>query len=138
MQNPQDSPRFEPMVQEVNTIPFIDPISKLGLAELLAQTGKIDEAVVIIDKLLVDDPRNQNMLNIRAALSEYLKDYKKAIEFRLRIEKYDPWNAKNKLQLGVDYKNIGNFSSMIEYKEKILKFAPNSEEAKTAITVLVN
>jgi len=138
VQNPQDSPRFEPMVQKVNTIPFIDPTSKLGLAELLAQTGKTGAAVVTIDKLLVKDPRNQYMLNTRAALSEYLKDYRKAIEFRLRIEKYDPWNAKNKLQLGVDYKNIGNFSSMVEYKEKILKFAPNSEEAKTAITVLVN
>jgi tetratricopeptide (TPR) repeat protein len=122
----------------VNAIPFIDPISKLSLAELLAQTGKVDEAVVIIDKLLIDDARNLYMLNTRAALSEYLKEYIKAIEFRQQIEKYDPWNAKNKLQLGVDYKNIGNFSSMVEYKEKILKFAPNSEEAKTAITVLVN
>jgi len=138
VQNPQDSPRFEPLVQKVNAIPFIDPISKLGLAELLAQTGKIDEAVVIVDKLLIDDPRNQNMLNTRAALSEYLKDYAKGIEFRQQIEKYDPWNAKNYLQMGVDYKFMGDYESMMVYKEKILKFAPNSEEAKTAISVLAN
>jgi len=137
VQNPQDSPRFEPLVQKVTTTPFIDPISILSLAELLAQTGKIDEAVVIIDKLLIDDARNLYMLNTRAALSEYLKEYIKAIEFRQQIEKYDPWNAKNKLQLGVDYKNIGNFSSMVIYKERIIEFAPDSEEAKTAITVLV-
>jgi len=138
VQNPQDSPKFEPAVQEVNLIPFIDPISKLVLAELLAQTGKLDEAVLIIDKLLIDDPRNQNMLNTRAALSEFLKEYKKAINFRKIIEKYDPWNAKNFLQLGVDYKNLGDFESMLVYKEKILNFVPDSEEAKTAITVLVN
>lgn len=138
VQNPQDSPKFEPMVQKVNIIPFIDPISKLGLAELLAQTGKTDAAVAIIDNLLIKDPRNQNMLNTRAALGEYLKDYEKAIDVRRQIEKYDPWNAKNYLQLGVDYKNLGNFESMLVYKEKILNFAPDSEEAKTAITVLVN
>ena len=28
VQNPQDSPRFEPMVQKVSTIPFIDPCCK--------------------------------------------------------------------------------------------------------------
>jgi tetratricopeptide (TPR) repeat protein len=78
------------------------------------------------------------MLNTKAALSEFLKDYIKAIEFRKQIEKYDPWNAKNFLQLGVDYKLMGDYESMMVYKEKILKFAPNSEEAKTAITVLVN
>jgi len=122
----------------VNLIPFVDPTTKLVLAELLAQTGKTEEAILIIDKLLIDDPRNQNMLNTRAALSEFLREYKEAIDFRKRVEKYDPWNAKNSLQLGVDYKNLGDFESMLVYKEKILNFAPNSEEAKTAITVLVN
>jgi len=138
LQNPQDSPKFEPAVQKVNLIPFVDPTTKLVLAELLAQTGKTEEAILIIDKLLIDDPRNQNMLNTRAALSEFLREYKEAIDFRKRIEKYDPWNAKNSLQLGVDYKNLSDFESMHVYKEKILNFAPNSEEAKTAITVLVN
>jgi len=138
VQNPQDSPKFQPMVQKVILIPFIDPVTKLVLAELLAQTGKTNEAAAIVDNLLIDDPRNQNMLNTRAALSEFMREYKKAIEFRKLIEKYDPWNAKNYLQLGVDYKNLSDFESMLVYKEKILNFAPDSEEAKIAITVLVN
>jgi O-antigen ligase len=138
VQNPQDSPKFEPLVTKVNANLLIDPASKLNLAALLAQTGKTNEAVLMIDKLLIGDPRNLDMLNTKAALSEFLKDYIKAIEFRKQIEKYDPWNAKNFLQLGVDYKLMGDYESMMVYKEKILKFAPNSEEAKTAITVLVN
>ena len=138
VQNPQDSSRFEPLAQKVNAIPFIDPISKLSLAALLAQTGKTNEAILIIDKLLVNDPRNLDMLNTRAALSEFIQDYKKAIELRLIIDKYDPWNAKNYLQLGVDYKYVGDYNSMNVQKNRILKFAPDSEEAKTAKTVLVN
>ena len=91
-----------------------------------------------MDKLLTNDPRNLDMLITRAAVSEFMQDYKKAIELRLSMDKYDPWNVKNYLQLGVDYKYLGDYDSMIIQKNKILKFAPNSEEAKTAITVLVN
>ena len=137
LQNPQDSPRFEPLVAEIYKNPLIDPVTKLSLAALLAQTGKTNEAIVLMDKLLIDDPRNLDVLNTRAALCEFLNDYKKAIEYRQQVEKYDPWNAKNKLQLGVDYKYVGDFESMSKYREIILNFAPNSEEAKTALTVLV-
>jgi tetratricopeptide (TPR) repeat protein len=137
-QDPQNSPKFEERVNQVNSMPFIDPVYKLSLAQLLAQTGKTSEAINIIDKLLVSDPRNLDSLNTKAALSEFIKDYKKAIEIRLLIDMYDPWNAKNYLQLGVDYKYLGDFNSMLEQRNRILKFAPNSEEAKTAITVLVN
>jgi O-antigen ligase len=137
-QDPQNSPKFEERVNQINSMPFIDPVYKLSLAQLLAQTGKTSEAINIIDKQLVSDPRNLDSLNTKAALSEFIKDYKKAIEIRLLIDMYDPWNAKNYLQLGVDYKYLGDFNSMLEQRNRILKFAPNSEEAKTAITVLVN
>ena len=138
VQNPQDSPKFEPLVMKIKTNPFIDPVSKLSLAALLAQTGRTNEAIVIMDKLLINDPRNLDMLNTRAALSEFMQEYKKAIELRLLVDKYDPWNAKNHLQLGVDYKYVGDYNSMNVQKNRILKFAPDSEEAKTAKTVLVN
>jgi len=138
VQNPQDSPRFEPALMNLKSNPLIDPVSKLSLAALLAQTGKTNQAISVMDELLLDDPRNLDMLNTRAALSEFLKDYKKAIELRQQIEKYDPWNAKNYLQIGANYKFIGDYESMKSYKERILNFAPDSEEAKTAIIVLVN
>lgn len=138
VQDPINSPKFEERVNQVNNMPFIDPLYKLSLAQLLAQTGKTNEAINIVDKLLVSDPRNLNFLLTRASLSEYMQDYKKAIELRLSMDKYDPWNVKNYLQLGVDYKYLGDYDSMIIQKNRILKFAPNSEEAKTAITVLVN
>ena len=56
--------------------------------------------------------------------------------YRLKIAKLDPWNAKNYLQLGRNYKSLGQFTLMSEMRTKILSFAPSTEEAKQAISEL--
>jgi hypothetical protein len=56
--------------------------------------------------------------------------------YRLQIAKYDPFNAANYLQLGRNYKSIGDLAKMNEMRSKILSFAPNTEEAKQAISEL--
>ena len=88
VQDPLNSPKFEERVNQVNKMPFIDPLYKLSLAQLLAQTGKTNEAINIVDKLLVSDPRNLNFLLTRASLSEFMQDYKKAIELE-RLSKIE-------------------------------------------------
>jgi hypothetical protein len=73
-----------------------------------------------------------------AALSENIGDYRYSILKRNEIAKLDPWNAKNYLELGRDYKLIGEFTEMERCKKIILEFAANTPEASIALTELVS
>jgi len=117
--------------------PLIDPYYKLKMVDLLATTDKQSVAVSELDKLLKSDPRNQDILNIQANIAERLPDFEKAINFRESLAKYDPWNAINYLNLGRDYRAIGDYENMNRMRDKILSFASNTDAAKTAIIELV-
>ena len=59
-----------------------------------------------------------------------------SVKIREEIAKYDPWNAQNYLELGKLYKFSGDLERARLMKDKILSFAPNTNEAKNAIQVL--
>jgi tetratricopeptide (TPR) repeat protein len=116
---------------------LIDPEYTFVAASLLSYNGYIDRSKEILKDLLVKDPRNLNALNLLAEISERGNQIEEAIYYRELILKLDPWNARNLLQLGREYKFVGDFNAMNDMKTKILSFASQKPEAQLADAELV-
>jgi tetratricopeptide (TPR) repeat protein len=78
------------------------------------------------------DPRNLDTLIVLAQFNEELGRYSEAIKLRNEVIKYDQWDATNYLQLGKNYKLLGEFGQMDQMLGKILSFASNTELASKA------
>ena len=111
---------------------FTDPFYKLVISEMFVQSGDQSRAVEEITKLYVKDPKNLDYIRSLAMIAEKNNDNNTAIKFRKLIAEYDPWNADNFLLLGLNYKVIGEFTSMNTMLDKIVKIAPNHLIAETA------
>ena len=118
-------------LKAINTV-LNDPYYSLNCAMNLAQNGFIDEAVEVITKLHINDPRNQDSIIALALINESIDKIPDAIEFRIKIAKLDPWNAVNYLQLGKNYKSQGDFTKSKEMLDKILSFSTGVEGALVA------
>ena len=114
-----------------------DPSYKYNAAGMLYSVGYVQESLTELDKLKKSDPRNLDILNMLSEINENLQRYPEAIQLRTQIVKYDPWNATNYLQLGRDYKIIGDTNGMEAMREKINSFAPKSQEAAQANLELI-
>jgi len=137
--NPTDSsPSHYTTAQKIFNMILIDPSYKLYAAKQIALTGNKDEAISELKALNKYDPRNLDYLLALSELSENMGDYKFSIVKRNEITKLDPWNAKNYLELGRDYKLVGEFAEMERCKKIILEFASNTSEASIAMTELVS
>jgi O-antigen ligase len=111
---------------------FTDPFYKLVISEMLVQSGDQNRAVEEITKLYDKDPKNLDYIRSLAMIAEKNNDHNTAIKFRKLIAEFDPWNADNFLLLGLNYKLIGDFSSMNTMLDKIVKIVPNHLIAETA------
>jgi tetratricopeptide (TPR) repeat protein len=104
----------------------------------LLTSGYEDLGFKILDELLTVDPRNLDYLNAKAGFLEQLNRKNEAIEFRRLIHKYDPWNARNLLTLGEDFKSVNDKKNMDETLSQILAFASNHPIAIEAREKLKN
>jgi O-antigen ligase len=103
--------------------PLIDPNYSLNCAINLIKAGFTDEGLEIARKIHMDDPRNLDAINGLALTSEQLNRIPDAIIYRLKMTELDPWNAVNYLELGKDYKLLGDFAKSKEMLDKIMSFA---------------
>jgi tetratricopeptide (TPR) repeat protein len=117
--------------------PLIEPYYKLTASSYLVGAGFIDEGLIELKKLNNADPRNLDVLNFLAGLSEQIGDNTAAIDYRLKIAKYDPWNAKNYLSLGLIYKRLGDKAKVEEVVNSIKSFAPKDPIALQAESELL-
>jgi O-antigen ligase len=123
-------------IKTINTR-FIDESYALAAAMYLCDGGYLDEGLAAVKKINKSDPRNLDALNALALVSENLGKFNDAIEYRLEMAKLDPWNAKNYLALGKNYKVISDTINTTAMLDKILSFAasdPIAEQAKTQLT----
>jgi tetratricopeptide (TPR) repeat protein len=123
---------FYKLAEQTISNPFSDPVFKLETAFNLYQTNYIEEARIELDKLVSADPQNIEFLSISADFYESVKNYEKAIQLRLSIAQNDPYGAINYLKLGRLYKETQDYENQIKMLNKILSFAPLTEEAKVA------
>ena len=110
--------------------PISDPNYKIQIAYNLFNSGKRGEAYKIVNDLVRENPRNLYALEAEALLSSELNNPTVAISTRNKISKFDPWNAKNYLQLMLLYKESGDLVNAQVMKDKILSFAANTNEGK--------
>jgi O-antigen ligase len=103
-----------------------NPIYRLTSAMNLVQAGFVDEGVDAVKQILRDDIRNLDAMNSLAQIYEQTDKISEAIDIRIKISEIDPWNAKNYLQLGKNYKFLGNESRTRDMLNKILAFASNN------------
>jgi len=103
----------------------------------LAASGYPNEAVKLLEKSLNKTPNSLDTLNVLANIYESGKKPNLAIPYRIRIIELNPWNAKNYLQLGKNYRDLGEYSKMDSMLLKIKSFASSTEVYKIATTELI-
>jgi tetratricopeptide (TPR) repeat protein len=139
--------RFNPTVPESKTALYefatktlnsqlLEPGYKITSGNYLVASGFSVEGLNILKEVIKTDPRNLDALTSLSEFNQQLGDIEEIIKYRLQIAQYDPFNATNYLQLGRSYKLTGDVAKMNEMRSKILSFAPNTEEAKQAISEL--
>jgi len=116
--------------------PIADPSYKLRVSLALFDMGYKDQAVIEIEKLLRNDPRNLEYLQALIIFASRENNVEKVIELRNSLSSYDPWNAENYLELCKLYKFTGDLVKAKKMQEKIISFAPESDQAKSAIAEL--
>jgi O-antigen ligase len=132
IEDPATKTVFYNSQKEVINNNFSDPSYALSSAIYLARGGFLDEGLAAIDEIYANDPRNLEALNALILISEQLGKNDEAVNYRLTMAELDPWNAKNYLGLGKIYKILGDSEKSTEMLEKIMSFAPDTEEAKQA------
>jgi O-antigen ligase len=126
---------FEYANKTLNT-KLLEPGYKITSGNYLVASGFATEGLDVLKEVIQSDPRNLDALTALAEFNQQLGNLDEIIKYRSLIAQYDPFNATNYLQLGRSYKSIGNVAKMNEMRSKILSFAPNTEEAKQAISEL--
>jgi len=135
--------RYNPAVVESKTALYeyatktlstqlLEPVYRLTAGNYLVTSGFTAEGMDAIKAVVEKDPRNLDALTSLAQFNQQLGDLDEVNKYRLQISQYDPFNAANYLQLGRNYKTVGNRAMMDEMRIKILSFAPDTEEAKKA------
>lgn len=132
----QNKPAVQEYATKVLDNPVSDPHYKLLVLMNMYEMGFKVEAIEGIKLLEISDPINLDVLNNLAIMSQENGDIVKAINFREKIARIDPWNAENYLSLVKLYKVSNNEDSARTNYNKILSFAPNSEPAIQAAIIL--
>lgn len=118
-------------------LPFLDQNYVNQIAVNLAITGHADFAIQTLKKSLSATPNSLDTLSTISNIYESTKQPENAIQYRLQLSKLNPWNAQNYLQIGKDYRDIGNFEKMDLMLTKIQSFAPETDISKIAKAELI-
>jgi tetratricopeptide (TPR) repeat protein len=97
----------------------------------------VNEGMKVLKELNSLDPRDLDVLRSLGEYEAQLGNDNQAIQYFTQISEIDRWNANNYLTLGRLYKKIGDFSKVIEMRDKIASFAADTEVGKNAAIELV-
>jgi tetratricopeptide (TPR) repeat protein len=131
--NQQENAQFVKRITQPISMGFKEPAFAVVIALRLAQSGDIPLAIEELKSVISNDPRNYDALKLLSEISEFQKDWQPAISAREKIRSLDPYNAGNLLQLGVDYKKVGNQNGVKGIIPAINAIDPSSNEAKQAL-----
>jgi O-antigen ligase len=119
-------------------LPFLDAEYRAQAGFYLATSGYLEEGIAILDENIDNHPNSINSYNVIANIYESLQKPKKAEPYRLAMIKLNPWNAKNYLQLGKNYKAQQDYTNMEKMLKKIESFASATEVYTQAKNELVS
>jgi uncharacterized membrane protein YhaH (DUF805 family) len=135
-QNQQYSSILNEFSNKILKSTFADPFYKLTTATYLIDSGYTQDGMRELEDLNAQDPRNLDVLMYLAVASENLGNLDEAIKYRKEIEKYDKWNARNLLSLGLIYKKSGDLINVNLVLEKIRSYASSDPIYTTALQEL--
>jgi O-antigen ligase len=119
-------------IVELESNPLGDPYYKFESYRSLAEAGDVTNSISKIRALLDNDSRNLDYLNWLALYEQGQGNFNSAILLRSRIITFDPWNARNYLDLGILYKQVGDSTNKLKMLEKIYLIANNTEISNLA------
>jgi O-antigen ligase len=122
--------------QEFFDLPFNNVTYQNQVGVFLAASGYPNEAVTLLSRVLENSPNSLDTLSVLANIYESAKEPKKAIPYRTEFAKLNPWNAKNYLQQGKNYRDIGDYILMKSMLSKIESFASSTEVFQIALSEL--
>jgi len=131
--SPQAKPYLEEFAKKIISNKFSDPMYKYESIVALIQIGFTAEGNQAFNELYTNNQRNLTYLNALAFSEQELKKSISAIKYREMIAIYDPWNAKNYEQLYYLYSSTENNFKANEIRDKLLSFAPESDQAKNVM-----
>lgn len=94
-------------------------------AEFLAEMGRIDEALAMIDRARVDDPLSRGIQASRAFVLWLGRRFDEAIADAQRVLNMDPTYPMALIRLGVSYEATGRFADAVDAYRKALEAAPH-------------
>jgi O-antigen ligase len=125
--NQQVDNRLLPSAQKMLELPFLDAEYQAQVGFYLATSGYLDEGLKVLKDNIEKHPNSNNSFNIIANIYESVGQPKEAIAYRLVIRKMNPWNAKNLLQLGKNYKALQDYDNMEKQLTNIESFARDTD-----------
>ncbi|CAB4577297.1 unannotated protein [freshwater metagenome] len=138
--NPQDPSTKAALLKSANetiNTPLIEPAYITATANYLIASGYQSEGIEILKNQVNSDGRNLDAIISLVEGYERNKDYRNALIGREKLRELDPWNSRNLLQLGREYKLFGEIESMNSVLAQIIAFDLNSPESKLAQTELI-
>jgi tetratricopeptide (TPR) repeat protein len=132
-QTPESRPTFKAYADATLKVPLLEMKYAVMTGINMVSNGYVDEGMQILEQELEKDPRSLDILLVVADFSEQLRQYPKALDYRLKIESLDPWNGKNFLQMARLYRTVGDLEKAKASLEKLFVFAAVTPEGETAM-----
>ena len=98
-------------------------------ATVLYRQSKAELAIVEIDRLLAEDPRNPAYLNLKAAALGRIGEYDQAIDLYAAVLRAQPGQPKVWMSYGHALKTVGRQAEAVQAYRKTLALAPQFGEA---------
>jgi tetratricopeptide (TPR) repeat protein len=115
---------------------LLEPSYKVTIGTYLSASGFSVDGLGVLREVIDRDPRNLDALTSLAEFNQQLGNLVEVNKYRSQIAQYDPFNAANYLQLGRNYRALGDLAKMNEMRLKILSFASTDPIAAQAISEL--
>jgi hypothetical protein len=135
-QNTSETKYFVDLSKKTLNLPFLDSYYRATIAAYLIDYGELSYGNSLLTQYLNEDKRDRFALIYLSYSNEVRGEILKAIEYREKILELEPFNAKNMLDLGRDYKKVNQIDKMNNMRIKILSFARQTNEGKQALEEL--
>jgi O-antigen ligase len=114
--NPQDANSKSLLLEYANktiSATFAEPAYIITSANYLFAAGFQNEGINVLKEHIDKNERDLDAITSLVQIYEQIKDYKNAMYGREKIKELDPWNTKNLLQLGREYKFFNELDKFI-------------------------
>ena len=110
-----------------NVFSQTDIKQQIKLAEELYSSERYDEALQLLDSVILRDPDNMYALMCRSCVHDARNDFEKALVDINKVIEYDPGMLKARHIRGGIFCNIGNYEKAIEEENFVLEKVPSFE-----------